>query len=188
VKPCASPIELETLVAYWLGELDEAARKPVEEHYLGCAFCATRLEWVAACAAGVRALVHANAVTLSITPAFLEAMKRAGLRVREYPARPGETVSCSIRAEDDAVVSRLSAPLAGAARVDAVRTIRVGDQVTRQRLEDVPFDAHTGEVLFTPSTPVLRAMPAHTWHVQLLAVDRQGERALGEYTFEHSPA
>jgi len=188
MSACAKPIELETLVAYWLGELDDTAQKPVEEHYLGCTYCAGRLAWVAACATGVRALVQANAVTLSITPAFLEAMKRAGLRIREYPAQPGGTVQCSIRAEDDAVVSRLRAPLAGATRVDAVRTIRVGGQVNRQRLEDVPFDAHTGEVLFTPSTPALRAMPAHTWHVQLLAVDKQGERALGDYTFEHSPA
>jgi len=188
MSACAKPIGLETLVAYWLGELDEAAQAPLEEHYLGCAYCAGRLEWVAACASGVRAMVHANAVTLSITPAFLEAMKRAGLRVREYPASPGATVNCSIRAEDDAVVSRLKAPLAGATRVDAVRTIRVGDQVNRQRLEDVPFDADTGEVLFTPSTPVLRTMPAHIWQVQLLAVDAQGERALGEYTFSHTPA
>jgi hypothetical protein len=71
--------------------------------------------------------------------------------------------------------------------VDAVRTTTVGDRVERWRVEDVPFDEQSGEVLFTPSTPQLRKMPAHTWHVQLVAVSEAGERALGEYTFEHSP-
>jgi hypothetical protein len=30
-------------------------------------------------------------------------------------------------------------------------------------------------------------MPAHTWRVQLLAVEAAGERPLGEYTFAHTP-
>jgi len=188
MKPCTKPVELETLVAYWLGELDETARQPVEEHYLGCAWCAGRLEWVAACAAGVRALVHAGSVALALTPAFLDAMKKAGLRIREYPAAPGATVNCTITADEDAVVSRLTAPLAGVKRVDALQSIDLGGgRVERWREEDLPFDARAGEMLFAPSAAALRKMPAHTWRVQLLAVDKRGERALGEYTFEHSP-
>ncbi len=31
-------------------------------------------------------------------------------------------------------------------------------------------------------------MPAHTWRLQLVAVDDTGERKLAEYTFRHSPA
>ena len=188
MKACASPIPLEELVAYWLGELSEAAQAPLEEHYLGCAHCTKRLEWLAACAEGVRAAVREGAVALALTPAFLEAMKRAGLRIREYPAAPGATVNCTITADDDAVVSRLKAPLAGARRVDAVRTITIGDKAERWRVEDVPFNVQAGEVLFAPSAPALRQMPAHTWHVQLLAVDEGSERALGEYTFQHTPA
>lgn len=189
MSACAKPIPLEQLIAYWLGELDEAAQAPLEAHYLGCEHCAKRLEWLAACAAGVRAAVRGGAVFLSLTPAFLEAMKRAGLRVREYAAAPGESVDCTIRAEDDAVVSRLRTSLAGAKRVDALHSVDAGGgRIERWRIADLPFDADSGEVIFTPSAAALRRMPAHTWRVQLLAVDEAGERPLGEYTFEHTPA
>lgn len=127
-------------------------------------------------------------IALSLTAGFLEHMKRAGLRIREYPVAPGGTVHCTIRAEDDAVVSRLEAPLAGVRRVGELRSLDLGDgRIERWRLEDVPFDPQVGEVLFTPSTAALRKLPAHTFRVQLVAVDEAGERALGEYTFAHTP-
>lgn len=181
-----SCIDLETLAAYWLGELPEAAQAPLEEHFLGCAHCARRLEWVAACAAGVRAAVREGAVVLAITPRFLDAMKRSGLRVREYPAQPGATVHCTIAAEDDAVVSRLAAPLAGARRIDVLHSFDTGERKGSWRVEDVPFAADAGEVLLTHSTPVLRAMPSHTHRVRLVAVDESGDRPLGEYVFAHT--
>ena len=121
MSTCAKPIELEALAAYWLGELGEAAEAPLEEHLFGCAHCTRRLEWLAACAGGVRAAVRDGAIALSLTASFLEHMKRAGMRIREYPVAPGGTVHCTIRAEDDAVVSRLEAPLAGVRRVDELR-------------------------------------------------------------------
>ncbi len=189
MNACAKPIGLETLVAYWLGELDDAAQAPLEEHYLGCAWCAGRLEWVAACAAGVRAAVHAGTVALSLTPAFLEAMKQAGLRVREYPVTPGGTVNCTITASDDAVVSRLKAPLAGVNRLDALHSVDLGGgRIERWREEDLPFDARADEMLFAPSAAELRRMPALTWRVQLLSVDAAGERTLGEYALAHTPS
>lgn len=33
----------------------------------------------------------------------------------------------------------------------------------------------------------LRALPAATFRVRLLAVDERGERTLGDYTFNHTP-
>jgi len=186
MKPCAKPVELETLIAYWLGELkDEAA---LEEHLMGCAHCAMRLEELAATAQGIRAAVRSGAVSLSPTQRFLDSLKGAGMRIREYPAVPGETIHCTITADDDAVMSRLKAPLAGVKRVDALRTLTVGGRVERQRAEDVPFDAAAGEVLFMPPATQLKKMPAHTWHVQLVAVDDAGERPLAEYTFDHRPS
>lgn len=188
MKPCAKPVELEALVAYWMRELPEAEEGRLDEHFFACGYCSQRLEWLAACAAGIRAAVHAGEIALVLTPAFLGAMKRLGLRVREYAAQPGETVNCSIRAEDDLVVSRLKAPLAGAIRVDAVKSVELGGKLERWRVEDVPFNEDTGEVLFMPSAPALRRMPSHTWRVQLVAVDGAGERPLGEYTFAHTAA
>jgi len=185
---CTQPIDYETLVAYWLGELDEADQAPLEEHFFACAHCTRRLERLAALASGIRAAVRDGAVALALTPRFLGYLKDHGLRIREYPVDPGGRVECTITAEDDAVVSRLHAPLAGAQRVDALHSLDLGGgRIERRRMEDVPFDRDSGEVLFTPSTKELRKLPAHIWRVQLLAVDEAGERTLGEYSFAHTP-
>jgi hypothetical protein len=184
MKPCAKPIDYEKLAAWWLNELEDEA---VEEHLLGCAWCAKRAESLAAYAQGIRAAVRNGAIDLALTPRFLEFMKQQGMRLREYPAQPGDTVHCTIRAEDDAVVSRFKASLAGVRRVDVLHSVEVGGAIERWREEDVPFDPEAGEVLLIPSTAELRKMPAFTSRVQLVAVDDSGERSLGEYTFAHSP-
>jgi len=186
---CAKPIEFEALVAYWLGELPEAAEAPIEEHFFDCAYCARRLEELAALASGIRAAVRNGAVQAVITQPFLERMKRQGMRIREYRLEPGERVACTIRADDDAVVSRLRAPLAGVKRVDALQSQDLGDgRVQQWRLEDVPFDPDAGEVLSLPSAAALKKLPAHTVRIHLVAVDEAGERPLGEYTFAHTPS
>ena len=186
---CASPIEFETLVAYWLGELPLPAEAIVEEHIFGCAYCTRQLEDLTALAFGVRAAVRNGATPAAITSPFLEFMRQQGMRVREYVLAPGERVNCTIRAEDDAVVSRLQVPLAGVKRVDALQSLDLGEgRVQQWRLEDVPFDPVAGEVLSLPSAAELKKMPAHTFRVQLVAVDDGGERPLGEYTFAHTPS
>lgn len=187
MKPCAQPIGWETLEAYWLGELAEPAEAPLEEHLFACAHCSRRLERLAALAQGIRAAVLGGRTALGLTPRSLERLKEEGLRIREYPVEPGGSVNCTITAEDDAVVSRLSAPLAGVGRLDALHILEIGGRTERRRVEDVPFDEATGEVLLAPSAAQLRKMPAHTWRVRLVAVDEAGERSLGEYTFRHTP-
>ena len=52
---------------------------------------------------------------------------------------------------------------------------------------DLPFDPSTGEVILAPSADVLRARPAHVERLRLLAVGPEGDRLLGEYTFDHTP-
>ncbi len=185
---CAKPIGIERLVAYWLGELPAAADAPIEEHLFGCAHCTRRLEELAALAFGIRAAVRRGAVQAVITQPFLEQMKRQGMRIREYRLAPGERVACTIRADDDAVVGRMRASLAGVKRVDALQSLDLGDgRVQQWRVEDVPFDPDAGEVLSLPSAAELRKLPAHVFRVQLVAVDESGERSLGEYTFAHTP-
>jgi hypothetical protein len=186
---CAKPVEIEPLVAYWLGELPAADDAPIEEHLFGCAHCTRRLEELAALAFGIRAVVRRGAVQAVITQPFLEQMKRQGMRIREYRLAPGEHVACTICADDDAVVGRMRVPLAGVRRVDALQSLDLGDgRVQQWRVEDVPFDADAGEVLSLPSAAELRKLPAHTFCVRLLAVDESGERSLGEYTFAHTPS
>ena len=94
----------------------------------------------------------------------------------------------TIGADDDAVVSRLQVALAGVKRVDALHSLDLGDGHVRQwRVEDLPFDPSAGEVLALPSAEALRKLPAHTFRVRLVALEKSGERPLGEYTFAHTP-
>jgi hypothetical protein len=185
--PCAKPIGIESLVAYWLGELPAAVDAPIEEHLFGCAHCTRRLEELAALVFGIRAVVRRGAVQAVITQPFLELMKRQGMRIREYRLTPGERVACTISANDDGVVGRMQVALAGAKRVDALQSLDLGDgHVQRWRVEDVPFDPSADEMLLMPSAMALRTLPAHTLRVRLVAMDESGERSLGEYTFAHT--
>lgn len=116
-------------------------------------------------------------------------MKRQGMRIREYRLAPGESVACTIRLDDDAVVGRMRVALAGVKRVDLLESFDLGDGAVRHtRLEDVPFDPDADELIALPSAVALRRMPAHTFKVRLVAVDEAGERQLGEYRFSHSPS
>jgi hypothetical protein len=188
-RRCAHPVAFETLVAYWLGELAEAAEASIEEHLFGCAACTGQLEALAAVASGIRAVVRNGSVHAVVSGRFVEQMQRDGLRIREYRVGPGEAVACTIRADDDAVIGRLQVRLEGVQRVDALQSVDVGDGRVREwRVEDVPFDPHGGELLTLPSAAALKRMPAHTFRVRLVAVEEGGDRPVGDYTFAHTPA
>ena len=173
---------LETLLAYWLGELDEAREAALEEHYLGCAACSARLAEVEALADGVRGAFAGGGVGTVVTPGFVEKLRSRGLRLREYRVPRNGSVNCTVAPEDDLLFGRMQVPLENVERVDLV-AIHDGEH----RLEDVPFDAASGEVVLAPSIAHIRTLPAHRQVVRVLAVGRDGERVLGEYTFEHSP-
>ena len=79
---CASSIDFETLVAYWLAELPAQREAGLEEHLFGCAHCTRRLETVAALASGVRSAVKDGTVSMVVSGRFVETMKRAGLSLR----------------------------------------------------------------------------------------------------------
>lgn len=182
---CTNPIDFETLVAYWLGEVPDEREALLEQHLFGCAYCTGQLESLAGLASGVRAAVKDGTVSMVVSGPFVEAMKQSGLRLREYRVGPGGSVNCTIAADDDAVVSRLRAPLAGVKRLDVVN-IQGGEP--DMRLADVPFDAQTGEVMMIPSTAWLKTMPAFTMRTRLIAVGGAGDKPIGDYTFHHSPS
>ena len=186
---CKEPINFEYLVAYWLAELPAAEEERIEGHFFACAHCAGRLEWLAALSAGVRAAVRAGALGMMVSAPFVEAMKRSGMRLREYRLDPGGRVDCTIRADEDAVVSRIRARLAGVRRLDALQRVEVGGvEEPEVRLEDLPFDPVSGELVFIPAPAALKKMPAHRFRLRLVSVGEAGEVPVGEYTFEHSPS
>lgn len=178
------PIEFERLVAYWLGESEGEA---LEEHLFACAECSARLEEIAALASGIRAVVREGRVAAVISGPFLEALRRQGMRIREYRVPAGGSVECTLLADEDAVVSAIEAPLAGVTRLDVLMRVEAGGKVTEARVEDVPFDAAAGEVVLLQSSELLRRLPAHVHRLRLVAVEEKGERAIGEYTFAHTP-
>lgn len=184
-RSCKAPLSWETLLDYWLDELDPAAQAGIEEHYLGCDVCSRRLERLAALARDVRKLVQSGAVSMVVDEGFLRTLRQDGLRVREYRVPLNGSVNCTVEPQDDLVVGRLEVPLAGLTRVDMVTL--GGDEADGLRQEDIPFVAGSGNVLFSPPIDMLRALPATTVRVRLLAVDPEGERTLGEYAFKHSP-
>jgi len=182
---CQSPLAWETLLAYWLGELDADGEARTEEHYLGCAQCSHRLEQVVALANGVRTLARGSGVSMIIDDQFVRKLREEGRNVREYRVPPNGSVNCTVTPEDEFVVGRLEVPLAGVQRVDVLT--RYDFVEGEQRQEDIPFVAESGAVVICPSIDLLRASPASIWTIRLLAVDDEGERTLGEYTFNHTP-
>lgn len=182
---CTSLLEWDTLIAYWLGELDPAEEERAENHYLGCAHCSHRLEQLAALAGGVRTLARTCGVNMVLNDEFVRRLTDEGLHVREYRVPPNGSVNCTVGPEDDFVVGRLEAPLAGVRRVDMLMLDDDGNVQARQ--QDVPFMADSGGILYAPRIDWLRSMPAFTMRLRLLAVDDGGERPLGDYTFNHAP-
>ena len=181
---CTSPVIDEVLLVWWVGEVAAPEQDRIEEHLLSCPECARRGQALAAVAEGVRGLVRAGELPTVLLPAVVERLREEGRRIREYQVHPGGGVQCTVSPEDDVVLARLAADLGGVSRLDLV--IRIDDG-PEQRLPDLPFDPDANELLFAPSADTLRALPAHVQRMRLLAVDPQGERVLGEYTFDHSP-
>jgi hypothetical protein len=182
---CQSPLEWPTLLAYWLGELDPDSEARTEEHYLGCALCSQRLDELNALAQGVRAVAQASGVNAVVDEPFVRRLAERGLHVREYRVPQNGSVNCTVAPGDDFVVARLEAPLTGVTRLDLVEVYPGG--MGEVRHEDIPFVAESGSVVISTRIDALRALPATTLRMRLLAVDNDGERTIGEYTFNHTP-
>lgn len=184
-RRCASPIPLATLAEYWLDELDTAREAELDEHLLGCGHCSAELQRLADLGHGIRTLVGSGAVRAVVTDEFVKRLAATGRTLREYRVARNGSVNCTLAPDDDVLVARLQAPLTGFDRLDLELPSAGGSE--RVRLTDIPFDPAAGEVIFTPDVPSIRALPAIRYSVRLLAVAREGERVLGEYTFNHTP-
>ncbi len=183
---CANPLGFSALVDYWLKELTPAEEERIEEHLLGCTTCSERLRDLIGLAGGIQTLARSGTVRTIVTSAFLERLALEGLRVREYRVAPGESVQCTVTADDDLVVARLVAELHGVSRVDLAKCDAAGKE--KERLKDIPVSASTREVVLLERIDKIRALPASVDRLKLFAVEEHGERLLGEYTFIHTPS
>ena len=182
---CATPVPFDDLVAYWLDEVDGEREERIDEHVLGCGDCAGALERIADLGGAIRRLAERGAVRTVVSAAFVGRLAAAGIRVNEYRVPRNGGVHCSLAPDDDVVIARLQAPLAGIAKLDLLLLDDEGRH--SERFADIPFDANAGEVVVAPQVARLRALPASTVRMRLVAVDAAGERLVGEYTFHHTP-
>ena len=163
--------------------LAEAAEARIGEHLLGCGECSGRLAGLVALGDAIRDVFRHGVVRAFVTEAFVGRLAEQGLRVREYRVPRNASVECTVAPEDDLVVSRLEAPLAGVGRLDLVIH---APGLPEQVREDIPFDPARGEVVISVNMPQLRAMPSRRLRFELVAVDDAGKRLIGEYTFNHT--
>lgn len=183
IPSCQTPLAWDTLLAYWLGELDTGREAQVEEHYLGCASCSRRLQQLMALAQEVCDLTRTSSVNVVINEQFVQRLVEQGMQVREYRVARNGAVNCAVAPEDDFVVAYLEAPLEDVQQLDMVYLDDGGEG--SMRLHDIPFTAASGRVVFSTRIDSLRALPTTSLRVRLLAIDNNGERAIGDYTFHH---
>ncbi len=182
---CANPIDAAILADYWMSALPKAGVDAVEEHLFTCDECGGRLREVIALGDGVRRLARQGSLTMVVSDAFLKRVKDEGLHVREYTPPNGGSIQCTVTAEDDFLIGRLTADLSGAKRVDLCLCDQFGN--VQVRLPEIPFNFGAGSVVFQQSITYAKASPSETMIARLIAFDEAGsERLLGEYTFHHT--
>jgi hypothetical protein len=172
-----------SLLAWWLDELDEAESAAFDEHLFGCDACTTRLRELLQLRESVRKTFHESEFGTAVTPGFVQRLRDSGRRLREYHVDAGGSVMCTIAPDDDFVVSRMHAPLAGVRQVDLVYE----NDSMQHRWAHIPFDAASNEVTFLPPVALLRSMGASTMRARLYAVTLDSERVIAEYHFIHRP-
>ena len=180
---CPAPLDERELLEYWRDDHSGAAEAAIDEHLLGGGHGSARLAELSALAGGVREAFRRGEFQAIVSGAFIERLAAQGLHVREYRVPRNASVECTVAPEDDLVVSRLEAPLAGVGRLDLVIH---APGLPEQVREDIPFDPARGEVVISVNMPQLRAMPSRRLRFELVAVDDAGKRLIGEYTFNHT--
>jgi hypothetical protein len=180
---CDRPLGLATLLDWWLWEAP--AGDGVDEHLLGCDSCAAELGRLVALGDAIRRVVRDGGVRAVVPASFVERIAAEGLRLREYRVAAGGSVACTLAPDDDILVARLVADVSGASRVDLAWVDPDGNE--EERIPDVPVGT-AGEIVWVQRTAVIRALPATTLRARVLAVADDGERVLGEYTFNHTPS
>jgi hypothetical protein len=180
---CSEPLSTQQLLSYWLDETSENEVFRIEEHLFSCASCSASLEQLTILGEKVRKVLCDGNTAAVLPMGFVQQMKAAGLRIREYRLGPQGSVNCTVTSDDDLVLAHLLAPLRDVQRLDAiVADLTAGHE---HRLTDVSFNPAEGQVVFLPNTEQLRPIQRATQRVELIAVDENGERTIASYLFHH---
>jgi hypothetical protein len=180
--PC-DRLDLPALLDYWLDR--EPPDDATEEHLLACDSCSGRLRELAALGDGARRLAREGAVEMVVTPSFLAKAAQEGLRTREYRVPPGGRVDCTVTRQDDLLVGRLQGDFAGISRLDVFAQTEGGPEL---RIHDVPIGPEATELIVSQPMPAMRRLGACRHRYRLVAREADGERTIGEYTFDHTPS
>jgi hypothetical protein len=181
---CQVPLDAPVLVDYWLALLPEAESEEVEEHLLSCDGCGASLRHAIVLIDGVRRLARDGTLRLVVTEDFVQRGIEQGLQVRQYNVVAGGSVHCTVTEDDDWLISRLSADVAGSDRVDL--SLSGPDGVERMRLTDVPISRERDGVIYQESMAFAKASGTQTLRLRLIGVGEEGERVLAEYAFHHT--
>jgi hypothetical protein len=182
---CANPVAAAVLTDYWIGAQPKSEEESVEEHLFACDECGERLRGVMALADAIRSLTRQGSLLMVVSETFLKRVAEQGLRVREYAPPKGGSIACTVGAEDDFLIGRLTADLREATRVDLAFCDERGAE--KLRLADIPFDSESAGVVFQQSITYAKAAPSETMIARLMAFDPAGhESLLGEFTFNHT--
>ena len=171
------------LLDYYVGG-PEPGDDAVEEHLFGCAECSAVVIDIHRMAAAVVGLVRAGELSSGGTTALLNRMSRDRLNVRHYAIEPGETVACTVAADDDFMAGRFVLPAGEFPRIDM--RILDGDGQELYRVDDIVVDARQREaILFIPARPVQQEGSGVT-HYVLVVPHQDGERELARYSMDHT--
>jgi len=182
---CANPLASAVLTDYWIAALPNSEQEAVEEHLFACDECGARLRELVALAEAIRTLARQGSLLMVVSDAFLERVAEQGLHVRQYAPPNGGSIACTVTAEDDFLIGRLTADFRGATRVDLSLCDERGAE--KLRLADIPFSSESPGVAFQQPITYAKAAPSETMIARLIAFDQTGsESLLGEFTFNHT--
>jgi len=167
---------LDWVAAWALGEVEEAEAGAFEEHYFGCERCADR----------ARRLHETVELVGRGLPIALTRGRRS--RAERDPhlftvrVAPGQRAVMRVGGESIFGIWVLSAPVAGARRIDVEAQTSRGAPLFA--IPDAPFDEERGEVVLLCSIHY-RGLDAKEMHARVTVTDRAGRSSVAEYVLQH---
>ncbi len=186
---CTDALPTADLVDYSLGELDTAREEAVEEHLFGCEACSRALDAIVSIGAGIFSTIAEGRARVAATGALLDRAAARGATIRHYRLRPGETVACTAAPDDTYVAVRLAGVHEGLAEMALqveFEDLGSGERGVR-RIDGMPVDAATGELVLLLPGGLVRAYPRSRWIMRASATHGATAVELGPYTLDHTP-